>query len=1046
MFRISLLLLALVGVALPAFGAKPVTVAEFKQALKEIRSKPDEDAAWQIANLQLKERLSGEEFRALEAGLPGELSKQALQSVADESAFLDPPAAVLPEKPAPDFAEQRRMMSLVVAYVQRVIPQLPNLLATRDTLRFRDSPAGYKDQGKTVTRYEPLHQTGSSSVIVSYRDGQEIEQSEAGDKAKPAPLEAGLNTRGEFGPILTTILLDAAQNKLAWSHWEQEDGQMRAVFAYSVLREKSHYQVEYCCIANSENTRTDLYRQPAGYHGQITVDPATGVILRLTIEAALKAGEPVASASVLVEYGFVEIGGKSYTCPLRALALSRAQSESTAKDVMISTAPMGAGGMFSGSAQSAVHSTSAVQGAEQILLNDISFHQYHVFRAETHMVTGEADSLEARDAAALARALPPLGANGIASAERSTGGGGTPSTKADPSAISASTGAQPTAEATSAVPAPSAEPEISVAVEHGLPELADTPSVEPEAQTAVTLRTTTHLVDVTLVAFDKKGHPVTDLKAADLEVDDNGHKQQIRFFNPASAEAMPIELSGPDRFTNRPETETPPASQNSGTSGTTILLMDAGNLAFSDLSNARAQIQRFLKTLDATERIGLYIMRGHGVDVLQEPTFDHTVVAATLAHWMPNAQDLAHAQDEERRNRQDIEYVHSVGDLLYLNGSIPTGESEEGLAIDPQLRSFGDTPSRDALILIPAVARHLAIVHGHKTLVWVSGDNVLADWSNKAASVERGSKNIDPLALRAQETLNEAHVSIYPLDVSQLEAGGVGAGTASSNAQLNPASQGAIQAQLAALPPDMKQEALEAEQKARRDINPGRLTSQLQENTRPIQGTFRELADATGGRALRRAGDIAAELNNVVADGRAAYMLSFAPDTPADDQYHVITVASTTRRDLVLHYRAGYVFSKEPETFKDRFRQAIWEPRDINVLPLTASPDAKGGALKLNIDGTGIEMAQKGDRWTDRLDVFLALRDKSGLHARLIGHSVGLSLLSGTYQQVLKDGIPFEQPIDSKANFDSVRLIVVDENSGRMGSVTVPAEAFAQHP
>jgi VWFA-related protein len=1062
MIRRFSVLLALFGIACPVFAAKQVTVAEFEQAIKQIQGKPDADAAWQIANLQLTERLSSVEFDSLESSLPGDLSRQALRGVADASDFLDPPTAELPSKPAPDFAEQRRIMSLVVAYVRGTIPQLPNLLATRNTVRFRDTPAGYKDQGKTVTRYEPLHLIGRSSVMVSYRDGREMQESETEDKAKPATLEIGLNTQGEFGPILTTVLLDAAQNKLAWSHWEQEDGQLRAVFSFSVPREKSHYQVEYCCIANSENTRTDLYRQPAAYRGEMTVDPAAGVILRLIIEAALKAGEPVANASVVVEYGPVEIGGKTYICPTRALALSRAQSETTGKDVLLSTGPMSGGGMFTGSAQSVVHSTSATQGAEQTLLNDIAFGQYHVFRSEAHIVTGDsAGSLAPQSAAELAHALPALGAPeassagmGNSAAPASATVGSTNAADHAPTEGASSTSPSTAVPAAAAPPAPPAEPEISVSIAKRLPDLANLPAATPDGQAEITLRTTTRLVDVTLVAYDKKGHPVADLKASDLEVYDNGHKEELRFFNPASAESAPVasqtpvkvdDESKPTVFTNRPSAENPKPSRENLSAGATILMIDAGNLAFGDLTNARGQILRFLKSLAPAERVGLYILRSRGIEVLQEPTLDHTSVATTLTHWMPNAQDLAQAQDEERRNRQDVEYVQSVGDLLYLNGSVPTGESDASLAVDPQLRSFGSNPSHDALILLPAVARHLATVVGHKTLVWISSDNVLADWSNKAPSVERGSKNIDPLALRAQETLNEAHVSIYPLDVSQLEAGGVGANTASSNAQLNPASTGpAAQAQLMALPPGLREEAQQAMQEAPRDINPGRLTAQLQANTHPIQGAFRELADATGGRALRRAGDITAELNDVVADGHAAYMLSFAPDAPADDQYHVITVKAVTRRDLTLRYRAGYVYSKEPAAFKDRLRQAIWDPRDVNEIGLSAAPatDTKSTALKLTIDATSLGLTEKTDRWTDRLDVFVALRDQSGLHARVLGHSVDLRLLPGTYQQILKDGIPFEQPIDAKAAFDSARFLVVDENSGRIGSVTVPASAF----
>jgi hypothetical protein len=55
-------------------------------------------------------------------------------------------------------------------------------------------------------------------------------------------------------------------------------------------------------------------------------------------------------------------------------------------------------------------------------------------------------------------------------------------------------------------------------------------------------------------------------------------------------------------------------------------------------------------------------------------------------------------------------------------------------------------------------------------------------------------------------------------------------------------------------------------------------------------------------------------------------------------------------------------------------------------------------------------------------------------------------LKAGTYQETLRDGIPFDQAIERKANLDSVRVLVVDENSGRMGSVTVPASALRTKP
>jgi len=270
--------------------------------------------------------------------------------------------------------------------------------------------------------------------------------------------------------------------------------------------------------------------------------------------------------------------------------------------------------------------------------------------------------------------------------------------------------------------------------------------------------------------------------------------------------------------------------------------------------------------------------------------------------------------------------------------------------------------------------------------------------------------------------------------VSQLEGGGIGADIGTRNVLVVGKSD--------------RDPSLAGMGDAAPGMKPGRDTARMQEDTHPIQGVFRDLADATGGRALRRAGDIAAELDSVVADGRAAYLLSFAPDGPADDHYHALTVTLVNRRNLTLRYRTGYLYSKEPATLKERFRQSIWQPRDGSEIGVTATPmpQEKGASLSLNISATDLELAQQNERWVDQVGVFLALRDDSGLHARITGQSLQLRLAPATYQKALRDGIPFDQLIKDDTNFNSVRVVVVDENSGRMGSVTVPATALRRAP
>jgi VWFA-related protein len=1021
MQRTIFLLLVLSGMVVPCHAVKRVTAAQLEQLVTSLHGKPDSDLAYQIGDLELTERLSAERIARLSAALPGEKSRQALTAIFDASQFQPPPTGEIPATAAPDVAAQRRIMGLAATYITKTIPQLPNFLATRATIRFEDTPLLQKPGG--FIPYEPFHQVGTSTATALYRDGREFEDA-AGTRIKTTAAQ-GLNTWGEFGPILGIVLLDAAQSKLAWSHWEQGPSGPQAVFSYEVPKEKSHYEVNYCCVANQSATVAANmlpFRQVVGYRGEMAVDPVSGSILRIAVMATLKPDSPVSRADILVEYGPVEIGGKTYICPVKSVSVTTAQMVQQTERY----------------AQPLAHQMQPLK----TMLNDVQFGQYHMFRAESRVLAADAGH---------SPSLPPLAGEPKENSVNSDQAGATASSAAPEGSAAPVAPAAVVAAAEPAPPPtpPPPAPEISVT------DSADVPNAPAHLQAGApgsefTLRTTTRLVDVGLVAYDKKGHPVTDLTQSDFEIYDNGRKQEIKYFGQASQIAVPSPAApavqatsapGEEVITNRPIPATAPnPAQASPESHSSVLLIDASNLAWGDLSYAREEMLRFLKGLPASESVGLYIMRTYGFEVLLEPTGDHAQVAAKLTKWMPKAQDLARAQDEEQRNRQHIDWVAHTSDLAYVNGNDGTDPNSsysgnsvgtEGHGVDPQLRSMGSNPQRDALLRLQIIARHLAVLPGHKSLVWISSDNALADWSSQAAGREdKGQNFIDPLAIRTREALNEARVSIYPLDASQLEAGVI---TADLEHRL-------VEAKLPPRPGDPPPPP----------PNPtGRYAAEMHQDTHTIQGTFRDLAEATGGRALRRAGDIAAELNGIAADGRAAYLLSFTPDGPADDKYHLITVKLAARHDLTLRYRTGYLYEKEPATLKQRFQRAVWQPRDMNDIALTAIPSgsAQTRVLRVGIAATDLEMAQNGtsqtgEFWTDRLDIFLIERDDDTLHAKVTGRTLGLRLRPATYQKLLREGIPFDQPLPSKPGARSLRVIVVDENSGRMGSVTLPAQVL----
>jgi hypothetical protein len=62
------------------------------------------------------------------------------------------------------------------------------------------------------------------------------------------------------------------------------------------------------------------------------------------------------------------------------------------------------------------------------------------------------------------------------------------------------------------------------------------------------------------------------------------------------------------------------------------------------------------------------------------------------------------------------------------------------------------------------------------------------------------------------------------------------------------------------------------------------------------------------------------------------------------------------------------------------------------------------------------------------------------------GQTLGLRLKSSTYQNILPSGVPFERAVALQPGMASLRVLVVDENSGRMGSVTIPSGAMRANP
>jgi hypothetical protein len=348
--RKLIFLVLFAALPLSALASKPLTVSQLEQKLGDAVAahRSDSEIAKKIGNLSLSERLTTITQDRLIAKLsPGPLSKLSLQLLADQSAFLDPPTSELPATVAPDAETQARLLTLARGYVVETLSRLPNLFATRTTYHFDDSPQVLKVNEWPVRA--GLHLVGNSSHEITYRDGREIVNPlnpASPGNAQNGP-ESGLQGSGEFGPDLAVVMTDSASGQIAWSHWEQGAYGPLAVFRYSVPKHASHYSVHYCCIRDASaqsassrggrrGGRTNMptaedshpFNATPAYHGSIAVDPASGSILRISIEPELGIGDPLNKAASVVEYGPVVLGNRRSICPLSSLTLTEEHIDS----------------------------------------------------------------------------------------------------------------------------------------------------------------------------------------------------------------------------------------------------------------------------------------------------------------------------------------------------------------------------------------------------------------------------------------------------------------------------------------------------------------------------------------------------------------------------------------------------------------------------------------------------------------------------------------------------------------------------------------------
>jgi VWFA-related protein len=499
---------------------------------------------------------------------------------------------------------------------------------------------------------------------------------------------------------------------------------------------------------------------------------------------------------------------------------------------------------------------------------------------------------------------------------------------------------------------------------------------------------TSRVVEVSLVAEDREGRPVTDLRAEELVLRDEGRPQRIASFSgpppPGASPSAPASLP-PDAFTNRLELLA------GGVPSVTAILFDGLNTPMTRRSYARERVLAFLKRLEPGPPVALYTL-GRGLDVLHEVTTDPRPLVRALEQ---------HRGEGPAAPETGAPSLDLAGTGLEAFGSW-LSQLETNL-----IEHYAQDRALRTLRSLVAIANHLERVPGRKNLVWVSGSFPVWIGRDRVPLPERPpprEQDLWPEIERAARALNAASLAVYPVDARGLMA---------------PAEYAPERAAI---------------------------SREMQLADRSGFATMETLAARTGGEAFYRDNDLGQAFRRAVADAAAAYRLGYEPTHDEwNGEFREIRIEAK-RPGVRLRHRRGY-FAQPEAPADDWYRSgvlgaAVWSPTDATRLGLTVRVRPSAGdtvRVEVGIDARDVAFRPTGDGFRGRLDAWLVQLDPGGVLLDTASRVADLNLDRITYEQVRASGeLPFAENVKRDPRAAVLRVLVRDVATGALGSVSVP--------
>ncbi len=207
-----------------------------------------------------------------------------------------------------------------------------------------------------------------------------------------------------------------------------------------------------------------------------------------------------------------------------------------------------------------------------------------------------------------------------------------------------------------------------------------------------------------------------------------------------------------------------------------------------------------------------------------------------------------------------------------------------------------------------------------------------------------------------------------------------------------------------------------------------------------------QLTLLTGGHPFYRS-EIGAVVQEVARNVSNAYEIAYDPGAANwDNKFHDKVKVTCERKGVKLQVRQRYYALPDSRPAEDRQKAtlvaAYQSPADAASIGLhvKVAPAEKGVHLEMRIDPSDLLLREQGGKFTGGVVYLLSDIGASGPLGDPNVSSFNLDLSKEQHDAVMKDGIPISQDHALTDAVQRVRLIVMDQSTNAIGSLTFPVK------